>query len=66
MAGFGISATEPRSYFSLLFGIDIITSAAGSCEHSKEPLNSIGSREFLDQLSDCQLLKKDCFMELVK
>jgi hypothetical protein len=37
MVGFGISATEPESYFSLLFSINIITSTAGSCEHSKEP-----------------------------
>jgi hypothetical protein len=32
---------------------------AGSCEHGNEPSGSIKGGEFLDQLSDCQLLKKD-------
>jgi hypothetical protein len=33
---------------------------ADSCEHSNEPLHSIKGREFLAQLSDCQLFKNDC------
>jgi hypothetical protein len=32
---------------------------AGSSEHGNELLGSIKGGEFLDQLSDCQLLKKD-------
>jgi hypothetical protein len=32
---------------------------AGCCEHGNEPSGSIKGREFLDKLSDCQLLKKD-------
>jgi len=32
---------------------------AGSCEHGNEPSGSVKDVEFLDQLSDCQLLKKD-------
>jgi hypothetical protein len=32
---------------------------AGSCEHGNGHLGSIKSREFLDQLSDNKLLKKD-------
>jgi len=31
---------------------------AGFCEHGNEPSGSIKSGKFLDQLSDCQLLKK--------
>jgi hypothetical protein len=31
----------------------------GSCKHRNEPLGSIKGREFLDQLADCQLPKKD-------
>jgi hypothetical protein len=31
----------------------------GPCEHSNEPLGSIKDGEFLGQLSDYQLLKKD-------
>jgi hypothetical protein len=31
----------------------------GSCEHGNELSDSIKGRELLDQLSDCQLLKKD-------
>jgi hypothetical protein len=34
---------------------------AGSCEHYNEPLDSIKGWEFLDRLSDDQLLKKDFF-----
>jgi hypothetical protein len=30
---------------------------AGSCEHDNEPSGSKNGREFLDCLSDCQLLK---------
>jgi hypothetical protein len=30
-----------------------------SCEHGNEPSGSIKGGEFLDKLSDCQLLKKD-------
>jgi hypothetical protein len=32
---------------------------AGPCEHSNEPSGSINGGEFLEWLSDCQLLKKD-------
>jgi hypothetical protein len=32
---------------------------AGFCENGNEPSGSIKGREFLDYLSDCQLLKKD-------
>jgi hypothetical protein len=32
---------------------------AGSCEHDHEPSGSIKEGEFLDYLSDYQLLKKD-------
>jgi len=39
---------------------------AGSCEHCNEALGSIKGKEFLDYLSDYQLLKKDsASMELV-
>jgi hypothetical protein len=31
----------------------------GCCEHGNEPSDSIKGREFLDQLSDSQLLKED-------
>jgi hypothetical protein len=31
---------------------------AGSCENGDEPLVSIKFTEFIDQLSDCYLLKK--------
>jgi len=37
----------------------------GSFQHSNEPSGSIKGGEFLDQLSNCQLLKKDCYMELI-
>jgi hypothetical protein len=30
-----------------------------SCEHGNEPSNSIKDRNFLDHLSDCQVLKND-------
>jgi hypothetical protein len=33
---------------------------AASYEHGNERLGSINSREFLDHLSDCQLLNKEC------
>jgi hypothetical protein len=37
-----------------------------SCEHDNEPSVSIKGGEFLDELSDCCLVKKDsCCMELV-
>jgi hypothetical protein len=32
---------------------------AGSCKHGNEPFGSINDWEFLDWLSDYQLLKKD-------
>jgi len=32
---------------------------AYSCEHGNEPSSSVKGGEFLDQLSDYQLLKKD-------
>jgi hypothetical protein len=32
----------------------------GCCVHGDERSSSIKGGEFLDQLSDCQLLKKDC------
>jgi len=31
----------------------------GSCGHDNEPLGCIEGEEFLDKLSDCQLLKND-------
>jgi hypothetical protein len=31
----------------------------GSCAHDNEPSSFIKAEEFLDYLSDCQLLKKD-------
>jgi hypothetical protein len=31
----------------------------GSCEYDNETSGSVNGGEFLDQLSDCQLLKKD-------
>jgi hypothetical protein len=31
----------------------------GFCEHGNKPLASMKGGEFLDQLSDCWLLKKD-------
>jgi hypothetical protein len=34
------------------------------CEHGNEPSASINYGEFLDHLSDYQLLKKDSSMEL--
>jgi hypothetical protein len=34
-------------------------SGSGFCEHGNEPSGSIKGGEFLDQLNDCQLLKKD-------
>jgi hypothetical protein len=38
---------------------------AGSCEHGNEPSGSIKGGELADQLSDYQLLKKDCSIEIV-
>jgi hypothetical protein len=32
---------------------------AGSCEHGNAPEGSMKGEEFLDQPSDCQLLKED-------
>jgi hypothetical protein len=32
---------------------------AGYCEHGNEPSGSSKGEEFLDKLSDCQLLNKD-------
>jgi hypothetical protein len=32
-------------------------SIVASCEHNNEPLGSIKGGEFLDQMSNCQLLK---------
>jgi hypothetical protein len=32
---------------------------AGHCEHFNESLGSTKSGKFLDQLNDCQLLKRD-------
>jgi hypothetical protein len=32
---------------------------AGSCEHGNEPLVHIKGREFIEQLRDYQLFKKD-------
>jgi hypothetical protein len=37
---------------------------AGSCEHGNEPPGYIKGREFIEQLSDYQLLKKDYSVEL--
>jgi hypothetical protein len=36
---------------------------AGPYEHSNEPSGSIKGEEFLDKLSDCQLLKDSAPME---
>jgi hypothetical protein len=36
-----------------------LTRETGSCEHGNAPSGSIKGGEFLDYLSDCQLLKKD-------
>ena len=33
---------------------------AGACECGNEPPGSIKYEEFLDELRNCQLLKKDC------
>jgi hypothetical protein len=38
----------------------VIGTMAGSCEHYNDALSSIRSGNFLHQLSDYQLLKKDC------
>jgi hypothetical protein len=35
----------------------------GCCEHCNEPSGSIKGRVFLGDLSDCQLLKKDCIIK---
>jgi hypothetical protein len=32
---------------------------ASSCEYGNEPSGSIKGEEFLDYMSDCQLLKRD-------
>jgi hypothetical protein len=37
----------------------------GLCEHGSELSVSIKGGEFLDYLSDCKLLKKDSYMELI-
>jgi len=39
-----------------------ITSNVRFCEHGNETSGVIQRREFLDQLSHCQLLKKDFFL----
>jgi hypothetical protein len=39
---------------------------AGSCEQGNTPSNSIKDKEFLGQLSEYQLLKRLCRMELFK
>jgi hypothetical protein len=39
-------------------GINVGT-MTGSCEHGNEPSGPIKGGEFLDYLSDCQLLMKD-------
>jgi hypothetical protein len=39
--------------------IHVVQDGAGCCEHGNEPSGSIKCGEFLDQLSDCQLLKKN-------
>jgi hypothetical protein len=38
---------------------------ASPCEHGNGPLGSMKDGEFVAWMSDCQLLKKDCFMEIV-
>jgi hypothetical protein len=38
---------------------------ASSFEHIDEPLGSTKGREFLDQLSDCQLLKNNFSVKLL-
>jgi hypothetical protein len=47
----------------LLKTLDLFGSGYGLvarfCEHGYEPSGSIKGREFLDHLSDCQLLKED-------
>jgi hypothetical protein len=36
-----------------------LSPVAGSCEHDDELLGSSEGEKFLDQMNDCQLLKKD-------
>jgi hypothetical protein len=38
---------------------------ARSCEYGDEPSGSIKCKEFLEWLRTCELLNKDCSMELV-
>lgn len=38
----------------------------GFCEHRNEPSGFTTDMDLLKQLSDCTLLKADCFIELVK
>jgi hypothetical protein len=40
-------------------GDNIFTSHTGSCEHGNEPSGSVKGEEFLDELRNCWLLKKD-------
>jgi hypothetical protein len=40
-------------------------SSVSSFEHIDEPLGSTNGREFLDQLSDCQLLKNNFSVKLL-
>jgi len=35
---------------------------AGSCKHGNEPSSSIKSEEAIDNLSDCEFLKKDPYI----
>jgi hypothetical protein len=42
-----------------------IGSNAGFCEHGNEPSGYKRSKKFLEQLSDCQLLKNYSKMEIV-
>jgi hypothetical protein len=37
---------------------------AGSCEYGNELSDSMQGREFVDQVSDCELLKKECGLAL--
>jgi hypothetical protein len=51
------------------YGLDSAGSGGGTAprcfEHGNEPSGSMKVVEFLDQLSDCHVLNKNCSIELV-
>jgi hypothetical protein len=54
-------STEHRENFTLKKFIFVrIQFGGGWCEHGNEPQGSIKGEKFLDKLSDCRCLKKDC------